>query len=266
MKFLLYMNNSEKSKPRVIMLIGSGNSSRMMYHGIKDHCDITQVIIENKPSSLKIIRRRIKKLGFLTVIGQLSFILINKVLSRLSKPRILKLMRTYQLNSEEIPEELITRIKSVNSKKTVKILRQINPDAIVVNGTRIIRRSILNSIDAHFINTHVGITPKYRGVHGGYWALANKDKENCGVTVHLVDQGIDTGGILYQSTISVGRKDNFNTYPIHQIAKAIPLMINAVNDVFSGEIRIKKGELSSKLYYHPTIIQYLYYRFIYGIK
>ena len=47
---------------------------------------------------------------------------------------------------------------------------------MVVNGTRILSRRMLESIDAVFLNMHVGITPKYRGVHGGYWALANGDR------------------------------------------------------------------------------------------
>ncbi len=47
---------------------------------------------------------------------------------------------------------------------------------------------------------HAGITLRYRGVHGGYWALAEQHPEWVGTTVHLVDPGIDTGGILAQST------------------------------------------------------------------
>src|SRR5438093_9923670 len=48
---------------------------------------------------------------------------------------------------------------------------------VVVNGTRIISEAVLTASDAVFINMHAGITPKYRGVHGGYWALYNGDGE-----------------------------------------------------------------------------------------
>jgi methionyl-tRNA formyltransferase len=53
---------------------------------------------------------------------------------------------------------------------------------------------------ALFINTHTGIH-KYSGVHGAYWALVSNDKENCGVIVDKLDQGIDTGEIITQCTI-----------------------------------------------------------------
>ena len=103
----------------------------------------------------------------------------------------------------------------------------------------------------------MGVTPKYRGVHGGYWALAMNDNENCGVTVHIVDQGIDTGGVLYQGLIHANESDNFNTYPIHQIAKAIPLMKTALDDVKNNCINIKDGIHPSRLWYHPTILEYI---------
>ena len=61
----------------------------------------------------------------------------------------------------------------------------------MVNGTRIISSRVLDSIGCPIINTHAGITPRYRGVHGGYWALAEGHPEEVGTTVHLVDKGIE---------------------------------------------------------------------------
>ncbi len=77
---------------------------------------------------------------------------------------------------------------------------------VLVVGTRIISRKVLVAVAAPFINYHDGITPKYRGIHGGYWASAQSDLANFGVTVHLVDPGIDTGEVLYQARLqAVGR-------------------------------------------------------------
>ena len=53
---------------------------------------------------------------------------------------------------------------------------------------------LLEAVPAVFLNTLAGITPSYRGVHGAYWALVQRQPDACGVTVHLVDAGIDTGG------------------------------------------------------------------------
>jgi folate-dependent phosphoribosylglycinamide formyltransferase PurN len=244
-------------KIRIVMLCGDGQSTRIMFNGLASDVNIECVIIENKPSSKIMIQRRIKKLGLMKVTGQLFFLVLNKLFAKLAQTRITQLIAEFQLNDEDIPNNIVQRVGSINCEDTISLLRKINPDAVVVNGTRIISTDILSSINAPFINTHMGITPRYRGVHGGYWALANADGANCGVTVHLVDQGIDTGGVLYQDIIHVDKHDNFNTYPVHQIAKAIPLMKAALIDVKEQRINVKQGVFPSHLWYHPTLFEYV---------
>jgi len=154
--------------------------------------------------------------------GQILFVLFNRVIRWFSAQRIAIIKRSHGLDSTGYPADKVTTVESVNDEQVVEILQRIAPDAVVVNGTRIISERILAATDAVFLNTHVGITPRYRGVHGGYWALVSGDESHCGVTVHLVDAGIDTGGVLYQDTIEIGPDDNIDTYPFLQIAKAIP--------------------------------------------
>jgi methionyl-tRNA formyltransferase len=125
---------------------------------------------------------------------------------------------------------------------------------------------VLDAVNCKFINIHAGITPKYRGVHGAYWALLSDDPEKCGVTVHLVDPGIDTGSIIAQKTITVTRKDNFVTYPLLQLAAGIPMLQAAVADCLGGDLDLKPASGSSRLWYHPTMGQYLYHRLFKGKK
>jgi len=261
----------ENKEIKIVLLAGKGLSTRVMFHALKNDpisvgFNISAVILEEKPSSWHLFRRRVHKLGLLKVSGQVMFLLFNKILTQTSTSRISELSKQFKLNENEIPKEFLRKVKSINSKETIEILRQLSPDAVVVNGTRIISKKVLASIAAPFINTHMGITPKYRGIHCGYWALANNDKENCGVTVHLVDEGIDTGGVLFQDTISPTHKDNFNTYPVHQIAKAIPLMKKAIIAASENSLVVKKGVGPSGLWYHPTLWGYLWRWVFKGIK
>ena len=190
----------------------------------------------------------------------------NKFLLAKSKDRINSIKIENELSSKFYSKKIFQKVKSVNSQETIQLLLQSKADIVVVNGTRIISRKVLQTIDAVFINTHVGITPKYRGVHGGYWALVNNDIENCGVSVHLVDEGIDTGGVLYQDIIKINKLDNFNTYPYLQISKAIPLIKKAIKDVIRGAIVEKKITNShSFLYSHPTLLEYFSNR-LRGVK
>jgi folate-dependent phosphoribosylglycinamide formyltransferase PurN len=239
------------------MLVGEGESSRIVYNSLRNDFDIKKVIEDTSVSKKIFLKRRVKKMGYSKVLGQILFIIYNKILVKISRDRIELIKIENRLNSNFYPIKVFKKVESINNEETIKVLLKNKPDIIIVNGTRILSKKILNAVDAIFINTHVGITPSYRGVHGAYWALVNRDYKNCGVTVHLVDEGIDTGGILYQDLIEITKSDNINTYPYLQIVKAIPLLKQAIKDVIKGCVKIRDIPVaSSTLYTHPTLLEY----------
>jgi UDP-4-amino-4-deoxy-L-arabinose formyltransferase / UDP-glucuronic acid dehydrogenase (UDP-4-keto-hexauronic acid decarboxylating) len=54
----------------------------------------------------------------------------------------------------------------------------------------------------HALNVHASLLPKYRGRHPLNWALIHDERE-LGVTVHLLDEGLDTGDILLRRAFSI---------------------------------------------------------------
>jgi len=253
---------------KILLLCSNDPSSRIMYHALtkEKDIDIIHIILEDKVPASQLLKRRMKTLGAITVIGQIAFMLFSKLLAKTSTTRIKTLQQQYQLNTASFPDSITTKVQTVNSPEVTALLKKTQADAVVVNGTRIINKEVLECIDTTFINTHMGITPKYRGVHGGYWAIANNDHAHCGVTVHLVDPGIDTGEILYQDTINTNTEDNFTTYPTHQIAIAIPLMKAALRDVDNNTITPRKGVSPSSFWSHPTLYTYAKNRLFAGAK
>jgi folate-dependent phosphoribosylglycinamide formyltransferase PurN len=253
---------------KIVLLAGNGQSTLFIYNAISEVFPIEKVIIEDKISTKKLIEIRIKKLGFLKVFNQLLFqIIISKLLRFTSKKRIKFLTEYYKLSEKLIEDEKLNYVPSVNDSKCISLLIDLNPDVIIVNGTRIISSKVLESTSALFINTHVGITPQYRGVHGAYWALLKNDIENCGVTIHIVDKGIDTGALIKQATIEISEQDNFATYPLHQYGVAINLMKQTLKDYYNNKLKtFKKENVESNLYYHPTFSAYIYNRFFKDIK
>jgi methionyl-tRNA formyltransferase len=191
---------------------------------------------------------------------------IAKILKQASRKRKKEILLKYGLENTILPKHKIIKVTSVNSFECIEALLKIKPELIIVCGTRIISKSVLESLSVKFINIHAGITPKYRNVHGGYWAIVNDDVENCGVTVHLVDEGIDTGSIIYQQKIPITKKDNFTTYPLLQLAEGIICLKRAINDYFQNKLILQKNIMESKIWYHPTIWQYIYYRIVYNKK
>lgn len=253
---------------KIAMLAGKGESTRYIFNGISEEFEIEKVVLTDAVSSRQLLRRRVKKLGIVKVANQVIFqAFICNVLRLFSKKKILQRIQALGLKGNAIPASKLIDVGFVNGEQCIKVLKEINPDVVIVNGTSIISKKVLECTSAIFINTHVGITPQYRGVHGGYWALRENDAENFGVTVHKVDTGIDTGDIIYQDTCSVSNNDNFLTYPLYQYALAIPLLKRALQDIRCGNLQTyKKVAARSKLYYHPTATQYLYGLMKYGVK
>lgn len=249
---------------KIVMLCKGGESTAIVYDALSKHYDISQVILEGSDPTSVFLKKRIKRLGFFRVAGQVAFsVLIAPILRKTSKKRKEEILDSfgYSADVEKFMERAKPfRVDSVNSQKCIEKLKEVAPDVIVVQGTRIISKEVLECVDAKFINMHTGITPKYRGCHGAYWAYYNNDPENAGVTVHLVDTGIDTGGILYQSCISTTDKDNFTTYPLLQTCVGVEDEIKAINDVLSNNIKVKINNLPSSIYSHPTFFQYLFKR------
>lgn len=253
---------------KIVMLTSACFSTTVIYNEVNRRYPVDRVITEEPMRGMALARRRMKKLGWFRAGGQILFsLLIVPFIRRSSTARMKMINQHYGFDETPVPADKITAVTSVNEEACIRLLQELKPDLVIVNGTRIISKKVLESTSAVFINMHTGITPKYRGVHGGYWALVNKDQSLCGVTIHLVDKGIDTGGILYQGIIPVTAADNYYTYPYLQFGEGIPLMLQAVEDVRNNRIQIRKSLTSeSALWYHPTAWQYLFIRLTKGIK
>lgn len=252
----------------IVMLAGRHPSASMVYYALSEEFQISAVLLEDRVPLATFLAHRIKKLGFRVVSGQVLFKMLALPLIQLSsKRRVKQIIKDNGLKLEPIPKEVVIHIDSVNSDEAMRSLIRLAPDVVVVSGTRIIAERILNCTTAFFINTHVGITPLYRGVHGAYWSLVSDDRGNCGVTVHRVDAGIDTGSIISQRRITPGKDDTFVTYPLLQTAGVIPLLKRAIKDVIAGTVQYQVPPMGkSQLWTHPTLWQYLRGRFVSGIR
>lgn len=253
---------------KILLLLGKGISSTILYNYLSQHFDNIHCIMEEKPDRWKFIKRRAKRLGWFTAIGQVVFqASVPRFLSKTSKKRIAELDSEFHINRTPIPSTLLQKVKSINQNSSIEQIQQYQPDLIILNGTRIVSKKVLRSVSVKFINTHLGITPLYRGVHGGYWALAKGNENLFGTTVHLVDEGIDTGGILKQVTAQPTKKDNFSTYPLLQLAVALPLIKETINDILMEKSHeIEPVINQSQLWYHPTIFQYFFNLVTKGVR
>lgn len=243
---------------KIILLAADCESSRWLYNALKEVVNIEAVIVEQSVSKKQLAQNRVKKIGLVPVIGQILFsALAVPLLNARSKKQKEFLLSKFCLNSSEFESNKLYQVNSVNDEDSLNKIHSLQPDIIVVNGTRIISKKILQSTNAVFVNMHVGITPYYRGSHGGYWALRNKDIDNFGTTIHLIDAGVDTGAVIKQVFIKPGKTDNFTTYPILQTAIGIEAFKEVIANMVSGNYEAIKNTEKGNMYYQPTLWQYV---------
>ena len=75
---------------------------------------------------------------------------------------------------------------------------------------QIFRTPLINIPPMKTINCHAGALPFYRGRNVLNWALIN-DERSFGITVHYIDEGIDTGDIILQRQYEITDSDNYAT-------------------------------------------------------
>jgi methionyl-tRNA formyltransferase len=89
-------------------------------------------------------------------------------------------------------------------------LRSLNANLFIVVAFRMLPEVVWQMPEFGTFNLHASLLPQYRGAAPFNWALINGEKET-GVTTFFLQQEIDTGHILFQSTIPIGDDDNAGT-------------------------------------------------------
>ena len=77
--------------------------------------------------------------------------------------------------------------------------------AISFGYRHILRGDVLHNDKCPIVNLHIGFLPYNRGVHPNFWSFY--DGTPSGVTIHLIDEGIDTGDIIFQKYVNFDRNE-----------------------------------------------------------
>lgn len=108
--------------------------------------------------------------------------------------------------AKEIPTQSLSSKgfkRSTFDKKVIDILEPYQPDLIVLAGyMRILSPLFIQHYPKKIINIHPADTKEHQGLGGYEWAYENQLKETK-ITVHYVDEGLDTGSIIQQEIVDL---------------------------------------------------------------
>jgi phosphoribosylglycinamide formyltransferase-1 len=126
------------------------------------------------------------------------------------------------------------------AEKLGENISHLDPDLIILAGfMKLLPKSFVAKFSPRIINIHPALLPNFPGAHAVKDALASGAKET-GATVHIVDEGVDTGEILAQEVVTVFPSDDENT--LHERIKLVEhkLLIDTVKFLASKQLEPSK--------------------------
>jgi phosphoribosylglycinamide formyltransferase-1 len=115
-----------------------------------------------------------------------------------------------------------------------------NPDLVVLAGfMRILPPNFVDALTPNLINTHPSLLPEFPGAHAVRDAISAGAKKT-GVTIHVVDNGVDTGPRIAQREVEISPEDSETE--LHERIKVIEreLLVTTVKQIANKQITLSE--------------------------
>lgn len=148
----------------------------------------------------------------------------------------------------------VVTVPSHRDASCVAIVRALGPDILVLRGAGIVRKALLDVPRYGSLNAHYGLLPEFRGMHVIEWSVLRGTP--VGVTVHLVDEGIDTGAILMVQEVEPRPGDTFESLLDHLGTIAAGMLARAATGLEDGTLhpRVQLAEAGRQYFsMHPRL-------------
>ena len=132
----------------------------------------------------------------------------------------------------------------INSVAFIEQASSYSCDLFVsMSFNQIFQNEIINVPRLKTINCHAGKLPFYRGRNILNWALIN-DETEFGITVHYIDEGIDTGDIILQRSYPISDDDDYSTLLKIAHEECAVLLMQAIKQIQHGTAeRVKQEDI-----------------------
>jgi len=140
---------------------------------------------------------------------------------------------------------------SINAPEPLSRLHSLKLDLLVVAAFgQLLRRQVLQIPRLGCINVHASLLPNYRGAAPVAWAILNGERKT-GVTIFLLDEGMDTGPILRQEEVEIGPDETRGELEGRLAELGGRLLVETIEGYARGRIRPrpqpKEGSLAPRL-------------------
>ena len=125
-------------------------------------------------------------------------------------------------------------------REVLELIEPLQLDYIVLAGyMRILSPHFVQSYRNRIVNIHPADTAAYQGAHGYEWAYENKLKTTK-ISVHLVDEGVDTGTVLAQRDVDLRGAETLEEFKTRGLTVEHVLFSEVLKKLFAGELSVNE--------------------------
>lgn len=134
-----------------------------------------------------------------------------------------------------LPGERIFSATDLEDAGVIETIHKLSPDiALSISFGYVIRSPLLEAFPQGIINLHPSLLPYNRGAHPNVWSIV--EGTPAGVSIHYVDEGIDTGSIIAQNEVPVEPVDTGETLYRKLERASVELFRNTWPLIKSGKV------------------------------
>ena len=150
--------------------------------------------------------------------------------------------------SSELDVKKLQLCESVGGFRAIELLEQLKPDFGVVFGTGKLPKKVIGMFRYGIINVHRGMSEGYRGLDSDLWAIYHGDYNSLGVTIHRVDESLDTGNVISHEQMALLPGMRVWQIRYYTTLIATRLVHHALKDYLSGSLKDRR-QLAVGRYY-----------------
>ena len=142
---------------------------------------------------------------------------------------------------------------SLKDPEFLDALKAWKPDLFAVVAFRMLPKVVWEIPKLGTFNLHAALLPQYRGAAPINWAVINGEKTT-GVTTFMIDEGMDTGGIMYRYDCKIEPEDTAGDVHDKLMEIGAKLVVNTVEAIIDRnvELRVQKSFIQGSEILHPA--------------
>ena len=127
---------------------------------------------------------------------------------------------------------------SLKDPEFLEALKAWKADLFVVVAFRMLPKVVWEIPKMGTFNLHAALLPQYRGAAPINWAVINGEKTT-GVTTFMIDEGMDTGGIMYRYDCKIGPDETVGEVHDKLMSLGSELVVNTVEAIFENNVEFR---------------------------